>query len=110
MCETPARDSARRQIILNDLVCAGRGRPGRLYPRYYARYLRVCRIAWSVSPRTRVILIRDQIVTKVGGNVLGNPLSSVVAGTGPSSVLLAIQGAAGAVIRHEVTPPPLDGS
>jgi hypothetical protein len=34
------------------------------------------------SPLTRVILIRDQIVTKAGGNVLGNLLTSVVAGTG----------------------------
>ena len=77
----------------------------------FAAWLGRCR------PQTHVILIRDQIVTKVGGNVLGNLLSSVVAGTGsyvwmptsgvPGRVLLAIQGA---VIRHEVTPRRLDGS
>ena len=65
----------------------------------------------------RVILIRDQIVTKVGGHVLGNPLNPVVAGIGgyvwmpssgvPCPVLLALQGAA---MRHELTPRRLDGS
>ena len=69
------------------------------------------------SPRAQVILIRDQIVTKVGGHVLGNPLSPVVAGIGcyvwmpssgvPCPVLLAIPAAA---MRHEVTPRRLDGS
>lgn len=68
----------------------------------------------------RVILIRDQIVTKVGGNVLGNLLTSVVAGTGgyvwmpapgvPCPVRIAIQGAACAVMPQEVTFRPLDGS
>jgi hypothetical protein len=71
-------------------------------------------------PLTQVILIRDQIVTKVGGHVLGNPLNSIVAGTGcyvwmpksgvPCPVLLGIQGAPGAAMRHEVTPRHLDGS
>jgi len=80
----------------------------------FAAWLGRCR------PQTHVILIRDQIVTKVGGNVLGNLLSSVMAGTGryvwmptsgvPCPVLLAIQGAPGAVMRHEVTPRRLDGS
>jgi hypothetical protein len=70
------------------------------------------------SPRTRVILVRDQIVTKVGGHVLGNPLSPVVAGIGcyvwmpstgvPCPVLLAIPGAA---MQHQMTPRlRLDGS
>ena len=67
----------------------------------------------------RVILIRDQIVTKVGGNVLGNLLTSGVAGSGsyvrmstsgvPRPVRLAIQGAACAVMPQEVTFQPLDG-
>ena len=74
---------------------------------------------WSVCSADRVILIRDQIVTKVGGNVLGNLLTSVVAGTGgyvwmptpgvPCPVRLAIQGAACAVMPQEVTFQPLDG-
>jgi hypothetical protein len=74
----------------------------------------------SVFPPTRVILVRDQIVTKVGGNVLGNPLTSGVAGTGsyvwmstsgvPRPVRLAIQGAACSVMPQEVTFRPLDGS
>jgi hypothetical protein len=49
-------------------------------------------MARSVFSADRVILIRDQIITKVGGNVLGNLPSS------------------GAVMRHEVTPRRLDGS
>jgi hypothetical protein len=71
-------------------------------------------------PLTRVILVRDQIVTKVGGNVLGNPLTSGVAGTGsyvrmptpcvPCPVRLAIHDAACAVMPQEVTFRPLDGS
>jgi hypothetical protein len=71
-------------------------------------------------PLTRVILVRDQIVTKVGGNVLGNPLTSGVAGTGnyvgmstsgvPRPVRLAIQDAACAVMPQQVTFRPLDGS
>jgi hypothetical protein len=80
----------------------------------------ICRLAWSVSSADRVILIRDQIVTKVSGNVLGNPLTPVVAGTGsrvwmptsgvPCPVRLAFQGAACAVMPQEVTFRPLDGS
>ena len=71
-------------------------------------------------PLTRVILVRDQIVTKVGGNVLGNPLTSGAAGTGsyvrmpthgvPCPVRLAVHDAACAVMPQEVTFRPLDGS
>jgi predicted PurR-regulated permease PerM len=53
------------------------------------------------SRRTRVILIGDEIFTKVGGYVLGNLLTSVIAGVGayawlpifrvPYSVLLALR-------------------
>jgi hypothetical protein len=74
----------------------------------------------SVLLRIRVILVRDQIVTKVGGNVPGNLLTSGVAGTGsyvwtptsgvPCPVQPAIQGAACAVTPQEVTFRPLDGS
>jgi hypothetical protein len=56
----------------------------------------------------------------VGGNVLENPLTSGVAGTGsyvgmstsgvPRPVRLAIQDAACAVMPQEVTFQPLDGS
>lgn len=71
--------------------------------------------------RTRVILIRDQIVTKVGGNVLGNLLTSVVAGTGgharmlasgvPYPVLLAIPGAAAPrLLPHKATLRRMDGT
>jgi hypothetical protein len=77
-------------------------------------------VARSVFARTRVILVRDQIVTKVGGNVLGNLLTSGVAGNGsyvwmptsgvPRPVRLAIQSAACAVMPQEVTFRPLDGS
>jgi hypothetical protein len=80
----------------------------------------VCPLSRSVFLWTRVILVKDQIVTKVGGNVLGNLLTSGVAGTGsyvwmptsgvPCPVQPAIQGAACAVMPQEVTFRLLDGS
>jgi predicted PurR-regulated permease PerM len=71
--------------------------------------------------RTRVILIRDQIVTKVGAIVLGNLLTSVVAGTAgharmlacgvPYPVLPAISGAAAPrLLPHKATLRRLDGT
>jgi predicted PurR-regulated permease PerM len=66
------------------------------------------------SRRTRVILNGEEIITKVGGYVLGNLLTSVVAGIGsyvwmpasgvPDPVLLAIPAAAALrLLLHEVT-------
>jgi predicted PurR-regulated permease PerM len=49
------------------------------------RMPRIRLFAYRVAPhsrRTRVILIRDEIFTKVGGYVLGNSLTSVIADIG----------------------------
>jgi len=53
---------------------------------------RIRRFAYRLapqSPRTRVILIGDEIFTKVGGYVLGNLLTSVIAGIGTYVWMLA---------------------
>ena len=53
---------------------------------------RIRRFAYRLAPhsrRARVILIGDEIFTKVGGYVLGNFLTSVVAGLGTYAWMLA---------------------
>ncbi len=68
----------------------------------------------SIPARTRGILVRGEIFTKLGGYVLGNLLTSVVAGIGTCAwmlafgvlypVMLAILAAADLrLLLHEVT-------
>jgi hypothetical protein len=51
-------------------IVHGRGHPGRRRPHY---------------ERARVILIGDEIFTKVDGYVLGDALTTVIAGTGATT-------------------------
>jgi hypothetical protein len=59
-----------------------RGGPGHLLPGRPAADQAVRLPAGPHSRRTRVILIGDEILSKVGGFLLGNLLTSVIAGVG----------------------------